>query len=740
MEGTLKERTRLGTGFPVFRQMDQMDCGPTCLRMVARHYGRTYTLETLRERCALTRQGVSLLGIAYAAESIGLRTLRVKTGWEQLAGGAPLPAIAHWEQNHFVVVYRVTPTHVHVADPGQGRVVMTREEWMRGWASTEEEGRPLGVLLLLEPTPEFLEREGDPRGSTSQLRFLAGYLRGHGRLFGQVGLAMLVASLLQLVFPFLTQAVVDHGIGNRDLGFVQLVLVAQLALFAGRTSVEFIRNRILFHVGSRVYLALSSDFLLKLMRLPVSFFDTRMVGDILQRVQDHGRIQQFLTTTTLNVLFSAVTLVVFGAVMAVYSPLIVSVFLVGSAVYLAYVLLFLKPRRSLDHQRFAEFSRSQSALVELVSAMPEVKLANAEQAKRWQWERIQARLFRLNLRGLGIEQMQDGGATCINELKNILITFLAVRLVIDGQLTVGMLLSVQYILGQLNQPLSQVVAFVQSGQDARISLERLAQIHAHPDEEEPGATVGALPPDRSIRLRNVGFTYGGPLAEPVLRDVSLDIPEGKVTAVVGTSGSGKTTLLKLLLKFHDPTEGEITVGGTRLGALSNRVWRDSCGVVMQDGQLFSDSIAGNVAMGAERTDPRRLQEAVRVANVHDFVEHLPLAYNTRVGREGIGMSAGQKQRLLIARAVYKDPEYLLFDEATSALDANNERVIMQNLQAFFRGRTVVVIAHRLSTVRNADQIVVLDGGRVVERGTHDELTAARGPYFELVKNQLELGV
>jgi ATP-binding cassette subfamily B protein len=739
MPAALLNRVRGRAAFPTFRQMDQMDCGPTCLRMVARFHGRSYTLETLRDRCALTRQGVSLLGIAYAAESIGYRTLSVKTGFDQLVGQAPLPAIAHWEQNHFVVVHRVTPTHVEIADPGRGRVRLSREEWMRGWASTEEEGRKLGVLLLLEPTPRFHEHEGDDADGGSQLRFLAGYVRGFGALFRQVGLAMLVGSLLQLVFPFLTQAVVDHGIGNRDLGLVQLVLLAQLALFAGRASVEFIRNRILFHVGNRVYLSLTSDFLLKLLRLPVPFFSTRMVGDILQRVSDHQRIQQFVTNTTLNVLFSVFTLAVFGVVLGLYSVPILLVFLGSSAVYLGYVLLFLKPRRSLDHQRFAEHSRSASVLVELVTGMPEVKLANAEQQHRWRWERIQARLFRLNLRGLTIDQLQENGAGVVNEVKNIVITFLAVKLVIAGDLTVGMLISVQYILGQLNQPISQLVAFVQSAQDARISLERLSQIHAHADEEEPADRIATLPRDHGIRLKGVSFTYGGPLAEPVLSDVDLDIPAGKVTAVVGASGSGKTTLLKLLLKFHPPTQGDITVGGTRLAALSNRLWRDRCGVVMQDGTLFSSSIAANVAIGSESADPERLLNAVRVANIHEFVERQPLAYNTKIGREGIGMSAGQRQRFLIARAVYKDPNFLFFDEATSALDANNERVIMENLNEFFRGRTVVVIAHRLSTVRNADQIVVLDAGRVVERGTHDELTRARGAYFKLVRNQLELG-
>ncbi|HEU0297966.1 MAG TPA: peptidase domain-containing ABC transporter [Longimicrobium sp.] len=730
---------RPGARFPVYRQMDSMDCGPTCMRMVARHYGKSYSLQHLRETTFHSNQGVSLLGMGRAAEALGFRSLSVKTTMEKLATEAPLPCIAHWNQNHFVVVYRVARGRVYVADPGEGLTSYSVEEFQRGWATTGPDGRRQGVLLLLEPTPAFYERGDEGARSRSDLRFLAQYTRGYGRFFAQVGLGMLVASLLQLVFPFLTQSIVDHGITNQDIGFVYLVLVAQLALFFSRTAVEFIRNRILFHVGSRIYVSIVSDFLIKMMRLPVSFFDARAVGDVLQRVNDHSRIQQFLTTTTLNVVFSAFTLAVFTTVLAVYSPAIFGVFALGSLLYVAYVLLFLRRRKELDHQRFAETTRKHNALLELVNGMQEIKLANAEQQRRWGWERVQARLFRIELKALALEQAQDGGAMFINELKNIAVTFLAAKLVIDGQLTLGMLLSVQYILGQLNTPLSQLVFFAHSAQDAKLSLERLAEVHERQDEENPDARVHVLPADRSLRLRGVSFRYDGGVSRDVLHDIDLEIPQGKVTAIVGASGSGKTTLLKLLLKFYDPAQGEIEVGGTRLRNLSNRLWRDRCGVVMQDGHLFSDSIAANVALGSETVDTARMLNAAVVSNIREFVETLPMGYNTRVGRDGIGMSQGQKQRLLIARAVYKDPEYLFFDEATSALDANNERVIMDHLEEFFRGRTVVVIAHRLSTVRNADQIVVLDHGRIVERGTHEELTIRRGAYYELVKNQLELG-
>jgi ATP-binding cassette subfamily B protein len=736
---TAPTRSRLPRSFPVYRQVDSMDCGPTCLRMVARHYGRSYTLQSLREKSSLTRQGVSLLGIAHAAEEIGFRTLSVKTSFERLSKDVPLPCIAHWKQNHFVVVHRIHRGRVHLADPGEGNVVLSADEFLRGWAlHADGEGGKAGVVLLLEPTPAFYDAE-DQGERRAGLASLLAYVRGYGRFFAQVGLGMALAAVLQLVFPFLTQAVVDHGIANQDLGFVWVVLIAQLALFVSRTAVEFVRNRILFHVGTRVYVTIISDFLLKMMRLPVSFFDTRSVGDIMQRVQDHSRIQNFMTATTLNVAFSLLTLAVFSGVLALYSPVIFVVFLGGSLLHVGWVLLFLRRRNELDNQRFAEMSAAQNTLVELVAGMGEIKLANAEQQKRWSWERIQARMFQVNLRGLALEQAQDGGAGFLNELKNIAVTFLAARMVIQGDLTLGMLLAVQYIIGQLNSPLSQVIGLVRSAQDARISLGRLDDVRDAREEEEGEEKLPLLPQARSLRLSNVSFHYGGPMPRPVLHDLDLEIPEGKVTAIVGTSGSGKTTLLRLLCKFYEPTSGEIAVGGTALRNVAARTWRNACGVVMQDGQLFSDTIGRNVALGEEEVDRARLMHAARVANVHDFVESLPLAYATQVGRDGAGMSQGQKQRLLIARAVYKDPDYLFFDEATSALDANNERAIMHNLESFFRGRTVVVIAHRLSTVKNADQIVVLDQGRIVERGTHEALTALRGSYYELVKNQLELG-
>ncbi|MCE9539156.1 MAG: peptidase domain-containing ABC transporter [Bacteroidetes bacterium] len=728
--------------FPFYKQPDEMDCGPTCLRMVAKDYGKNISLQDVRQLARTTREGSSLQGLSEAAEKIGFRTIGVKVTFEKMLEDAPLPCIAHWNQNHFVVIYKIKKNTIYIADPSHGLLKYTKAEFLNSWKSETNEG----ILLLLEPTSEFSAdnefSNSSPLGRSggAGFSFLFKYLFRYKKLLLQLVIGLLAGSLLQLIFPFLTQSIVDIGIQNNDIKFIYLILFAQLMLFFGRTTIEIARSWILMHISSRINISLVSDFFVKLMKLPIAFFDTKMTGDIMQRINDHHRIENFLTSTSLNVLFSFVNLIVFGFVLAYYNLTIFAVFIFGSILYFIWILFFLKRRADLDFKRFNQNSQNQSKIMELITGMQEIKLHNAERQKRWQWENIQVRLFKINIKGLALEQTQNAGSNLINELKNIFITFLSAKLVIDGQITLGMMLSISYIIGQLNSPIMQLVSFTQSLQDAKLSLERLSEIHNKQNEESSlNETTSEIEPNAAIELKNVSFQYTGMYGDMVLKELDLVIPANKITAVVGTSGSGKTTLMKLLLKFYEPITGEIKIAHQNLNSISPKAWRYKCGVVMQEGYIFSDTIANNIAVGADTIDKKKLRHAVTIANIKEHIESLPLGYNTKIGMEGIGLSTGQKQRILIARAVYKNPDYLFFDEATSALDANNEKVIMNNLNEFFQGKTVLIIAHRLSTVKNADQIIVLDNGKIVELGNHKELTAKRGAYYELVKNQLELG-
>ncbi|GAB2969673.1 peptidase domain-containing ABC transporter [Hymenobacter coalescens] len=732
--------------FPVYKQLDEMDCGPTCLRMVTKFHGRSYPIDYLREKSNITRSGASLGGLAEAAEGVGMSTLALHSTLDMLREDIPLPCIAYWRGRHYVVVYKVTPTKIYVADPAFGRVTYTPEQFLQGWLPPRTKVTPdsEGLVLVLEPTPAFYEGDEEGLAKPRQgLSFLWPYLRPFRKYFYQLLLSLVVGGALQLIFPFLMQALVDNGINTQNLHFVNLILLAQLTLFASRTFVEVIRTWLLIHVTSRVNVRLLSSFLLKLLRLPISFFDSKNVGDLMQRIQDHTRIQTFLSVTTLDVVFSTLNLAIFGTILYIFDGKIFLIFLVGSALYVGWVMLFMKRRAELDFLYFDQASGNQSSTLQLINGVQEIKLNNSERRRRQEWEAMQIRLAKLTLKSVSVNQLQTTGANFINEIKNIIITYIAAKSVIDGQISLGAMLSVQYIIGQLNVPITNFLSFSRTYQDARLSIERLVEVHSKEEEEDTReGSLTFLTGDADIHVGpGVSFRYGSRNAPLVLRDLDIVIPAGKVTAIVGASGSGKTTLLKLLLKFYAPTEGRIQAGGVSLSALSTSYWRRQCGIVLQEGYIFADTIARNISESDSdgRIDPARLLEAARIANILEFVEALPNGFNTRIGASGMALSGGQKQRILIARAVYKNPTFLFFDEATSALDANNERVIMQNLQEFYHGRTVVIVAHRLSTVRHADQLLVLHQGQVVERGTHDTLTATQGEYYRLVKNQLELG-
>ncbi len=683
-----------------------------------------------------------MAGISDGAQAIGLRTLAVKVPFSKLRE-APLPAIAYWRQRHFVVIRKIEKNTVWVADPAFDLIKYKKEEFLKGWTNNntlEGDGEEeTGIVLLLETTPEFFEKEITEEDGIT-IGYLFEYLRPYKSFLIQLVLGMIIGSVLQLIFPFLTQSIVDRGIEYEDISFVYLILAAQLMLFFSQMAVGFIRSWILLHVSTRINISLVSDFLAKLMRLPISYFDSRVIGDILQRIGDHKRIESFMTGSTLSVMFSMVNFIVYGFLMAYYNVPIFLVFMISSVLYFVWVMLFLKKRKELDFKRFDQASNNQSNLVQLVTGMQDIKLNNCENQKRWEWERIQAKLFKISVEGLKLSQYQSFGANFISNLKDILITFLSAKAVIDGDITLGSMLAIQYIVAQANAPLGSMISFIQSAQDAKISLDRLNEVRKREDEEPVKVKrLHQLPQNAALSLKDVDFTYGGPSSPLVLKKLSLTIPEGKVTAIVGASGSGKTTIIKLLLKFYNPTAGTIFLGKQKLESFHSRWWRGICGTVMQEGFIYSDTIAKNIGVGEDTLNVDRLMHAIHVANIQEFIEDLPLGLETQIGAEGVGISQGQRQRILIARAVYKNPKYLFFDEATSALDANNEKVIMENLDRFFQGRTVVVVAHRLSTVKNADNIIVLHGGELVEQGTHIELARKKGYYYELVKNQLELG-
>ena len=720
-----------------------MQCGIACLQMVCKYFGREYSLDSLSKLCFATTEGVSMLGINEAANTLGLHTISARVTTTML-GKAPLPSILHWDQNHFVVLYKVKKgKKFYVADPGKGLVTYGLDEFKQHWISTKSNGEDKGIAMFLETTPAFftykMEDEEHIKEKRS-FRFLFGYVKKYRKYFGQIILGLIVGSLLQLVLPFLTQSIVDVGIKNQDIGFVWLILLGQLMLTVSRTAIDFIRRWLLLHISLRINISLVSDFFIKLLKLPMSFFDTKLMGDLMQRMNDHSRVNNFLTQQTLNITFAMLTFVVFSVVLFFYNKLVFVIFLLGSILYGAWMTLFLKRRKVLDYELFEQQAINNNKTYEFITSMQEIKLQDCEQRRRWEWEDTQADLFGVQMKSLKLQQTQEAGSIFINEVKNIIITVVAATAVIHGQMTLCMMLAVQYIIGQLNSPVEQLMNFFYSLQDVKISLERINEIHQMDDENgKVGLQTSIEDKSEGIDIKDIMFKYDPHALRKTIDDVNIHIPQGKVTAIVGASGSGKTTLIRLMLGYYPVLEGQINIGNTNINKLNKKWWRRQCGVVMQDGVIFSESIARNIAVDDGDIDKERLLKAAEIACIKEYVMALPLKFNTKIGRDGVGLSQGQKQRILIARAVYKNPDYIFLDEATNSLDANNERSIVENLDKFYKGKTVVIVAHRLSTVKNADQIVVIDHGKVVEIGNHESLTAKRGAYYNLVKNQLELG-
>lgn len=733
------------SNFPNYIQADYKDCGPTCLKIIAKHYGKILNIQKLREFSETTREGSNLLNISNAAENLGFRSIGVKLNLVSLLE-APLPCILHWNKGHYVVLYEIKSKKgkvekLYISDPAIGLIEYNEEEFLSFWiGNNATENTEEGITLFLEPTPKFYNLNSDFESNNKfGFHLLFKYLLPYKSFLIQIAIALLMGTILQVISPFFTQGVMDIGIRNQDMHFVNLMLVAQICLFVGTTALGIIQGWIILHLSARINISLLSDFFIKLMNLPISFFDVRMTGDIMQRINDHSRIERIMTTSSLSVFFSFINMFVMGSILLYYNLQIFVVFFTGSVFYFTWVILFLKRREKLDYKRFSAVSQEQSKVIELINGMQEIKLHNAEKQKRWGWEHLQARLFKVSMQGLVLGQYQGLGSSIINQIKNIFIAYISAKLVIDGEISLGVMMAISSIVGSLNGPIEHFIGFVQEVQDAKISLARLSEIHEKEDETQQNETqTKDIAINSTIHVKNVSFRYIGSDTN-VLENLSLVIPANKITAIVGTSGSGKTTLMKLLLKFYKPNEGAIAINATDLENINQQSWRNHVGAVMQEGFIFNDTIANNIAIGVDSIDKQRLVYAADVANITEYIDSLPLRYNTKIGMEGVGMSTGQKQRMLIARAVYKNPEMLFFDEATSALDANNEKEIMQKLDIFFKNKTVVVIAHRLSTVMNADQIVVLEKGKIIEIGNHNELVNQKGSYFELVRNQLQLG-
>lgn len=720
------------------KQYDIMDCGPACLAMICDHYGVDFSLQELREKCFITKEGVSFLGINQAAEKIGFDSFAATLSLDQLKL-MKLPCILHWNNNHFVILEKVTISEKYskwkILDPGHGKITISEEDFKRAWIGNREEG----AALFLSPTEEFYKKKHNNtrKGST---KYLLKYFIAYKIKITIIFFLMLLGSIISFIFPFLSQYFVDKGVVEKNIYILKIVFFSQVMLFSGMIIMDIFRNWLMLYIGSRLSINIISDYLLKLFRLPLKFFDSKMLSDFHQRIQDNERIESFLTSQSLTTFFSMITSLFCIIVLGYYDVNILLVYLFLTLISILWSSFFLKKRERLDYHKFQQNSKNEQSVYEILNGITEIKLNNFEKFKIREWKEIQENLFRINLKILRVNQFQLSGFDFFNQLKNHLVILLSAIFIIQEKITLGTLLSISYVIGMMNSPINQLILFLRSLQDAKISLNRLREIEDYPTEEEAiDIKINSLLDKVDINFNEVSFQYEGPKSPMVLDNITMKIPHGKITAIVGASGSGKTTLMKLILRIYNPTQGDILFNNINIKNISPQNIRENSGVVMQDGFIFSDSIERNIATGDDSIDKDNLLKSTKIANIDDFINSLPLGYDTIIGSSGNGISGGQKQRILVARAVYKNPQFILFDEATSALDAESERIIHDNLQDFFKGKTVIIIAHRLSTVKNADNIVVLKKGKIIEQGNHDFLINKKGEYFSLIKNQLELG-
>lgn len=725
--------------FKFIKQLDSMQCGLACMAMICYHWGQEYSVKFLNKFCTASKDGVSFKGLSDLSDTLGLHCISGKVSIQELRE-CPLPAILHWNQNHFIVLYKIKNNKFYIADPSKGKLVLNETEFSQHFISLTSDNKEKGLAMFFEPTEKFGIIKDDTINNERNFKFLSKYIFKHKLYFIQIIVGMIFACCMQLLFPFLTQSIVDTGIHTKNIGLIWLILIGELTIVIGRTITDVIRNWLLLHISMRINISIVSDFFIKLLKLPMSFFDTKLMGDIFQRISDHDRIQKFLTSQILKISFAVLSFFIFGIVLCYYNITVFLIFLIGSFLYATWITLFLRKRRKIDYNLFEQQAANQNRTYQFITGIQEIKLQNCEIRRRLEWEDTQADLFKVQMDSLKLQLQQESGGIFINEIKNIVITVITATCVISGDMSLGMMLAVQYIIGQLNSPIEQVVAFIYSLQDVKISLERINEIHNAENEDNHIKNNITNLSDKTITIKNLSFSYDSHALTKTLDNITLNIPSGKITAIVGSSGSGKTTLIKLILGYYSHISGSILIQNQDIRNINLKDWRSHCGVVMQDGVIFSESIARNIAVEDGDIDYTRLEYAAQIANIHDYIMSLPLKYNTQIGRDGMGLSQGQKQRILIARAVYKNPDFIFLDEATNALDAKNEKIIVENLNKFYSGKTVVVVAHRLSTVKNADQIIVIDEGKVVESGEHYSLIAQKGKYYNLIHNQLELGL